>query len=53
LLALVVCAALPTAQNAYIFAREYGQADSVARGTVIASTGLSILTLASIGCLLG
>ncbi|GII21234.1 AEC family transporter [Planosporangium mesophilum] len=53
LLALVVCAALPTAQNAYIFAREYGQADSVARGTVIVSTALSMLTLASIGWLLG
>lgn len=53
LLALVVCAALPTAQNAYIFAREYGQADSVARGTVITSTALSMLTLAGIGWLLG
>lgn len=52
LLALVVCAALPTAQNAYILAREYGQADSVARGTVIASTALSMLTLAAIGWLL-
>lgn len=52
LLALVVCAALPTAQNAYIFAREYGRADSVARGTVIASTALSMLTLAAIGWLL-
>lgn len=53
LLALVVCAALPTAQNAYIFAREYGQADSVARGAVITSTALSMLTLAVIGWLLG
>lgn len=52
LLALVVCAALPTAQNAYIFAREYGQADSVARGTVIAGTGLSMLTLATTSWLL-
>ena len=52
LLALVVCAALPTAQNAYIFAREYGQADSVARGIVITSTALSMLTLATIGWLL-
>ena len=52
LLALVVCAALPTAQNAYIFAREYGQADSVARGVVITSTALSMLTLAPIGWLL-
>jgi malonate transporter len=53
LLALVVCAALPTAQNVYIFAREYDRAGAVARGTVIASTGLSMLTLAAIGWLLG
>jgi predicted permease len=52
LLALVVCAALPTAQNAYIFAREYGQAESVTRGTVIAGTALSMLTLAAVGWLL-
>lgn len=51
--ALVVCAALPTAQNAYVFAREYGQADAVAGGTVIASTALSMLTLASVSWLLG
>ncbi|MEV8637516.1 AEC family transporter [Streptosporangium sp. NPDC051023] len=53
LLAVVVCAALPTAQNAYVYAREYGQADSVARGTVITGTALSMLTLAAIGWLLG
>ncbi|GAA3067947.1 AEC family transporter [Streptosporangium carneum] len=53
LLAVVVCAALPTAQNAYVFAREYGQAASVARGTVIVSTALSMLTLAAAGWLLG
>lgn len=48
LLALVVCAALPTAQNTYIFAREYGHGESVARRTVIASTALSMATLAAI-----
>ncbi|WP_214413989.1 AEC family transporter [Sphaerisporangium fuscum] len=53
LLALVVCAALPTAQNVYIFAREYGRADSAARGTVIVSTALSMVTLAAAGWLLG
>jgi malonate transporter len=53
LLALVVCAALPTAQNVYIFAQEYDRADTVARGTVIVSTALSMLTLAAIGWLLG
>ena len=52
LFALVVCAALPTAQNAYIFAREYGQADTVARGAVIVSTAVSMLTLAAVGWLL-
>lgn len=53
LLALVVCAALPTAQNTYIFGREYGQGESVARQTVIVSTGLSMATLALIGWWLG
>ena len=52
LLALVVCAALPTAQNTYIFASEYRQADSLARRTVIASTALSMATLAAAGALL-
>jgi predicted permease len=53
LLALVICAALPTAQNVYIFAREYDHAVPVVRGTVIASTAFSMLTLALIGVLLG
>ncbi|MFI6603348.1 AEC family transporter [Nonomuraea sp. NPDC050536] len=43
---LVVCAALPTAQNVYIFAREYGQAEAVTRWTVLAGTALSMATLA-------
>ncbi|MGC5017662.1 AEC family transporter [Micromonospora sp. DT47] len=53
LLALVVCAALPTAQNTYIFAREYGSGEAVARETVIVTTALSMGTLAVIGALLG
>ncbi|MEH0842040.1 AEC family transporter [Micromonospora sp. CPCC 205711] len=52
LLALVVCAALPTAQNTYIFAREYGGGQAVARETVIATTALSMVTLAVAGALL-
>ncbi|MFC4145299.1 AEC family transporter [Micromonospora mangrovi] len=52
LLALVVCAALPTAQNTYLFAREYASGAAVARWTVIVSTALAMLTLALIGWLL-
>lgn len=53
LLALVVCAALPTAQNSYIFAREYGRAEAVARETVLVTTAGAMGTLAVIGVLLG
>ncbi|MEV0722416.1 AEC family transporter [Micromonospora purpureochromogenes] len=53
LLALVVCAALPTAQNTYIFAREYGRAEVVARETVVVTTACAMGTLALIGALLG
>ncbi|MEV0807900.1 AEC family transporter [Micromonospora sp. NPDC050200] len=53
LLALVVCAALPTAQNTYLFAREYGRAEAVARETVVVTTACSMGTLAVIGALLG
>ncbi|MGK5443038.1 AEC family transporter [Micromonospora sp. URMC 105] len=53
LLALVVCAALPTAQNSYVFAREYGRAEAVARETVLVTTAGAMGTLAVIGLLLG
>ena len=53
LFALVLCAALPTAQNTYIFAREYGQADAVARRTVVVSTAASMATLAVVAWWLG
>ncbi|MBY8871197.1 AEC family transporter [Micromonospora sp. PLK6-60] len=52
LLALVVCAALPTAQNTWTYAAEYGQGESVARRTVLVSTALSMATLACAGWLL-
>ena len=53
LLALVVCAALPTAQNTYIFAREYGQGAAVARRTVVVTTAVSMGTLALAAWALG
>lgn len=44
-LAVVVCSALPTAQNAFIYAREYGQDTTLARNAVVASTVVSMFTL--------
>lgn len=45
LLAVVLCAALPTAQNTYIYAREYGLDTTLARNSVVASTLVSMVTL--------
>ncbi|MFC0004020.1 AEC family transporter [Micromonospora siamensis] len=53
LLAVVVCAALPTAQNTWVYAAGYAQGESVARRTVLVSTGLSMVTLAVAGWVLG
>ncbi|ROQ71185.1 hypothetical protein EDD95_7277 [Streptomyces sp. CEV 2-1] len=44
-LAVVLCSALPTAQNAFIYAREYGLDTGLARNAVVASTVVSMLTL--------
>ncbi|MCX5139985.1 AEC family transporter [Streptomyces sp. NBC_00338] len=44
-LAVVLCSALPTAQNAYIYAREYGLDTGLARNAVVASTVASMVTL--------
>jgi predicted permease len=49
----VVCAALPTAQNTYIFAREYDQGAAVARRTVVVTTAVSMGTLALVAWALG
>jgi malonate transporter and related proteins len=52
-LAVVVCAGLPTAQNTFIFAQEYGVGEDVAGRAVVVSTALSLATLAGIAGLLG
>lgn len=53
LLAVVVCAGLPTAQNTFIFAQQYGVAEAFASRAVVITTTLSLLTLAAAAALLG
>ena len=53
LLAVVLCAALPTAQNVFIYAREYRLPVAVPRDAVIFSTLLSMATLWGVVTLLG
>ncbi|GIJ35248.1 AEC family transporter [Micromonospora sediminimaris] len=53
LLAVVVCAGLPTAQNTFIFAQEYGVGETVANRAVMMTTTLSLATLAAVAALLG
>lgn len=53
LLAVVVCAGLPTAQNTFIYAQEYGVAEAVANRAVVVTTTLSLVTLAGAATLLG
>jgi malonate transporter and related proteins len=53
LLAVVICAGLPTAQNTFIFAQEYGAAEALASRAVIVTTTFSLLTLAAAAALLG
>jgi malonate transporter and related proteins len=53
LLAVTVCAALPTAQNTFIFAKEYGVGEALASRAVLVTTTLSLATLAAITSLLG
>ncbi|MGW0958877.1 AEC family transporter [Streptomyces gelaticus] len=45
LLAVVLCSALPTAQNAFIYAQQYGLDTRPARNAVVASTVVSMATL--------
>ncbi len=52
LLAVAVCAGLPTAQNTFIFASEYGVAEGLSSRAVIATTTFSLGTLAAIAYLL-
>lgn len=53
LLAVVICAGLPTAQNTFIFAQEYGVAEALAGRAVLITTTLSLVTLAATAALLG
>jgi predicted permease len=53
LLAVVICSALPTAQNAFIYAREYGLRTELVRDSIVASSVLSMLSLLLTMCLLG
>lgn len=53
LLAVVVCAGLPTAQNTFIYSQEYGVGETVANRAVVVTTTLSLSTLAAAAALLG
>ncbi|MFF5338962.1 AEC family transporter [Streptomyces sp. NPDC013181] len=53
LLAVVLCAALPTAQNSFIYAREYGLDAGPARDAIVASTLVSMVTLSAAAWALG
>ncbi|MER5560458.1 AEC family transporter [Streptomyces sp. NPDC002506] len=53
LFAVVLCAGLPTAQNAFVFASEYRLDAALPRDTVLLSTLLSMATLSLIAVLLG
>ncbi|WBB75987.1 AEC family transporter [Micromonospora sp. WMMD1128] len=53
LLAVVVCAGLPTAQNTFIYSQEYGVGEAVANRAVAVTTTLSLATLAAAAALLG
>ncbi|CAL9526823.1 hypothetical protein SUDANB95_03919 [Actinosynnema sp. ALI-1.44] len=51
-LAAVVCAALPTAQNVYVLARQYRPDARLPRDAVLLSTALSMITLSLVTVLL-
>ena len=53
LLAVVICSALPTAQNVFIYAREYGLRTDLVRNSIVASSVLSMLALLAATWLLG
>jgi malonate transporter len=53
LLAVVVCAGLPTAPNVFVFARQYQVAEGLASRAVIITTTLSLATIAAAAALLG
>ncbi|WP_035841009.1 AEC family transporter [Kitasatospora azatica] len=48
LLAVVICSALPTAQNVFVYARQYGVSTALPRDSVLWSTLVSMVTLSGI-----
>lgn len=52
LLAAVACAALPTAQNAFVFANQYELDDRLPRNAVLVSTVVSMVTISAVLLLL-
>lgn len=53
LVAVVICSALPTAQNVFVYARGYGLRSALVRNAIIASSALSMLSLFAATWLLG
>jgi malonate transporter len=53
LLAAVVTAALPTAQNIFVFASRYGRGEDFARDTIVLSTAAAAVTLIAVVAWLG
>ena len=53
LLAVVVCSALPTAQNIFVHATRYDRATTLARDTILVTTALSVPVTIVITLLLG
>lgn len=53
LLAVVVCASLPTAQNIFLHASRYGRMEVIVRDTILITTVLSVPTLVVAVLLLG
>lgn len=51
--AVVICAGLPTAQNAFIFAQQYRVAEALASRAVLVTTTLSLASIAAAATLLG
>jgi malonate transporter and related proteins len=53
LLAAVVIAALPTAQNIFVFASRYGRGEAFARDAIVLSTAAAAMTLIAVVAWLG
>jgi malonate transporter len=53
LLAAVVTAALPTAQNIFVFASRYRRGEAFARDTIVLSTAVAAVTLIGVVAWLG